>query len=105
MGLELDPFEDNPHGHVTNKYKLCLQTVVELVYEILFQYKWFKKFLFTLAVARGGGNFNPKAKIRPRNETSTSLPSASSNATEEKPVTLSSTSLETEQYTQACCRK
>ena len=100
MGLDLDPFEDNLHGHVTNKCKLCLQTVVELVYEILFQYKWFKKFLFALAVARGGGKFKPKAKICPRNETSTSLPSAPSNVTEEKPDTLSSTSLETEQCAQ-----
>lgn len=55
---------------------------------------------FTLAVARGGGKFKPKAKTHPRNETSTSLPSAPSTATEEKPVTLSSTSLETEQYAQ-----
>ncbi|XP_075674341.1 uncharacterized protein LOC142643554 isoform X1 [Castanea sativa] len=69
LGLDLDPFEDNLHGHVTSK-------------------------------SRGGGKFKPKAKIHPRNETSTSLPSAPSTATEEKPVTLSSTSLETEQYAQ-----
>ncbi|KAL4615834.1 hypothetical protein ACB092_07G155500 [Castanea dentata] len=69
LGLDLDPFEDNLHGHVTSK-------------------------------SRGGGKFKPKAKIHPRNETSTSLPSAPSTATEEKPVMLSSTSLETEQYAQ-----
>ncbi|KAM4089137.1 hypothetical protein ACB094_07G126500 [Castanea mollissima] len=69
LGLDLDPFEDNLHGHVTSK-------------------------------SRGGGKFKPKAKIHPKNETSTSLPSAPSTAAEEKPVMLSSTSLETEQYAQ-----
>lgn len=81
--------------NVSYAYELLLN-----LYMKFYSSKWFKKFLFTLAVARGGGKFKPKAEICPRNETSTSLPSAPSNATEEKPVTLSSTSLETEQYAQ-----
>jgi hypothetical protein len=59
-----------------------------------------KRFAFTPAAARAGGKFQPKAKSCPRKETSTSLPSAPSNATEEKPITLTSTGFDTTQYDQ-----
>ena len=59
-----------------------------------------KRFAFTPAAARAGGKFQPKAKSCPRKETSTSLPSAPSNATEEKPITLTSTGFDPTQYDQ-----
>ena len=62
--------------------------------------KWFKRFVFTLAAARAGGKFQPRSKSHPRNEISKSLPSAPSNETEEKAVTLTSGGLDTAPYPQ-----
>uniref|UniRef100_A0A2N9J4E0 Uncharacterized protein n=1 Tax=Fagus sylvatica TaxID=28930 RepID=A0A2N9J4E0_FAGSY len=50
--------------------------------------------------SRAGGKFQPRSKSHPRNEISKSLPSAPSNETEEKAVTLTSGGLDTAPYPQ-----